>query len=103
MKYWINAERPGRANAVDVAEGGKKLERSGKQASLVEEIDQPSGAGLDEAIADRRRDDGAGIEQELGTGLAREVLLSKRVAAVAEGTGRHPEQAAVGFIRPPRQ
>ena len=34
-----------RANAVDVAERGKKLERSGKKASAVEEIDQPPCAG----------------------------------------------------------
>ena len=33
------------ANAIDVAERGKELERSGKKASAVEEIDQPLCAG----------------------------------------------------------
>ncbi len=89
-----------RANAIDVAERGKELERSGKKASAVEEIDQPPCAGTDEAIAYRRRDDCAGIEQEFGTCLAREVLFAERVEAVAEGTGSHPEQPAVVFIRP---
>ena len=51
-----------RANAIGVAEGGKKLQRSGKQASAAEEIDQPLCAGTDEAIAYARRDDSAGIE-----------------------------------------
>ena len=64
-----------RTNAVDVAERGKELERSRKKASAVEEIDQTPCAGTDEAIAYRRRDDCAGIEQELGTCRAREVLL----------------------------
>ena len=32
-------------NAIDVAERGKELERSGKKASAVEEIEQPLGAG----------------------------------------------------------
>ena len=91
------------ANAIDVAERGKELERSGKKASAVEEIEQPPCAGSDEAIAYRRRDDCAGIDQELGTCRAREVLLPERVEAVAEGTGSHPEQPAVVFIRPPRQ
>ena len=59
--------------------------------------------GTDEAFAYRRRDDCAGIEQKLGTCLAREVLLADRVDAVAEGTGSHPEQPAVVFIRLPRQ
>ena len=57
----------------------------------------------DEVIAYRRHDDCAGIDQELGTCLAREVLLPDRVAAVAEGIRSHPEQPAVVFIRPPRQ
>ena len=34
------------ANAIDVAERGKELERSGKKASAVEEIDQPPCAGM---------------------------------------------------------
>src|SRR5207253_312629 len=69
----------------------------------VEEIDQPHCTGIDEAIAYRRRDDCAGIEQELGTFPAREVLLADRVEAVAEGTGSHSEEPAAFFVRPPRQ
>src|SRR5262245_4549724 len=93
------------ANAIDVAERGKELERSWEEASAVEEIDQPHCAGTDEPIAYPWRDDGTGIEQELGASPAREVLLAERVEAVAKGTGSHPKQAAVQglFIRPPRQ
>src|SRR5262249_33675652 len=57
----------------------------------------------DEVIAYRGRDYCAGIEQELSTCLAREVLLAERVAAVAEGIGSHPEQPAAFFIPRPRQ
>src|SRR5262249_8262355 len=60
-------------------------------------------ARIDEAIAYRQRDDCAGIEQELGTCLARVVLLAERVETVAEGTGSHSEQPAVVFIGLPRQ
>src|SRR5215472_769501 len=91
------------ANAIDVAERGKELERSREKASAVEEIDQPLSAGLDQAIAYRRHNDCAGIEQELGTCQAREVPLADLVGAVAVGTGSHPEQTAAVFIRPPRQ
>src|SRR5262249_49281800 len=86
-------------DAIDIAKRGKKLKRSGKQASALEEIDHPPCARMEEAIAYRRRNDCAGIEQELGTCLAREVLLAECVAAVAEGAGSHPEQPAVVFIR----
>jgi hypothetical protein len=91
------------ANAIDIAERGKELERSRKKASTVEEINQPSGTGTDEAIAYPRRDKCAGIEQKLGACLAREMLLADRIEAVAEGTGSHPEKPAVAFIRPPRR
>jgi len=91
------------ANAIDVAERGKELERSGKKASAVEEIEQPLCAGSDQVIAYRRRDDCAGIDQELGTYLAREDPLAGRFGAGAVGFGSHPEQPAVVFIRPPRQ
>src|SRR5438105_1536597 len=60
-------------------------------------------AGSDEAIAYRRRDDCACIDQELCTCRAREYLLPGRVEAVAVGLGSHPEQPALVFIRPPRQ
>src|SRR5205823_3088146 len=83
-----------------VAECGKELERLGKKAPAVEEIDQPHCTGIDEAIAYRRRYDCAGIEQELRAFPAREVLLAERVEAVAEGTGSHSEQPAVVFIAP---
>src|SRR5579872_2302310 len=56
-----------------------------------------------EAIADRRRDDCAGIEQNFGACRAREVLLANRVEAVAVGSGSHPEQPAVIFIGFPSQ
>src|SRR5215813_14357512 len=77
------------ANAIDVTERGKELQRSGKKPSSLEEIDQTPGARLDETIAYRRRDNCAGIKQKLGTCLAREVLLAEHVTAVAEGTSRH--------------
>jgi len=92
-----------RTNAIDVAERGKKLERSLKNAPAAEEIDQPPGTVADQVVAYRRHDDCAGIEQEFGTCLAREVLLPDRVAAVAERTCGHPEQPAVVLIRLPRQ
>src|SRR5262249_50863559 len=85
------------ANSIDVAEGGKKLERSGKQASALKQIDQPHCAGLDKTIADRRRNNCAGIEQEFGTCKASEVLLAERVEAVAEGTGSHSQEPLVVF------
>src|SRR5215831_17427537 len=91
------------ANAIDVAERGKELERWREKASAVEEIDQLLSAGLDETIAYRGINDCAGIEQELSTCPAREVLLADWVKAVAVGTGRHSEQPTVVFIRPPRQ
>src|SRR5258708_3982153 len=88
------------ANVIEVAECGKELERSWKKASALEEIDQLPGARMDEAFAYRRRDNRASIEQEFGTCEAREVLLSERVAAVAEGTGSHSEEPPVVFITP---
>ena len=91
------------ANGIDIAERGKELERSRKKASAVKKIDQPLCARSDEAIAYRRRDDCAGIDQELGTRRPREDLLSDRVAAVGVGLGSHPKQPAVVFICPPRQ
>src|SRR6266496_2378023 len=54
-------------------------------------------------MAHRRRDDRAGIEEELGTCLACEVLLADRVETVAERTGSHSEEPRVVFIRLPRQ
>jgi hypothetical protein len=91
------------ANAIDVAKRGKEPERLGKKASAVEEIEQSLGAGSDEAIAYRRRDDCACVDQELGTCRAREDLLPGRVEAVAVGLGSHLEQPAVVFVRSPRQ
>jgi hypothetical protein len=69
------------ANAIDVAERGKEPERLGKKASAVEEVEQSLCAGSDEAIAYRRRDDCACIDQELGTCRTREDLLPGRVEA----------------------
>src|SRR6185369_14929817 len=86
-----------------ISERGKKFEGSRKEASAVEEVDQLLSSGLDEVIAYRRCDNSAGINQELGTGRAGEVLFADRIEAVAIGTGRHTEQPAVVFIRPPRQ
>jgi hypothetical protein len=58
---------------------------------------------MKQVVTNGRREDGPGIEQDLGTSQAREVLLAERVATVAERTGSHPEQSAVVLIRPPRQ
>ena len=91
------------ANAIDVAKHGKEPERLRKKASAMEEIEQSLCAGSDEAIAYRRRDDCAGIDQDLGACRPREYLLPGRVKAVAVGLGSHPEQPAVVFIRSPRQ
>src|SRR5262249_36808222 len=90
-------------NAIDVTKRGKALQPSRKKASAVEEIEQTPCAGSDEAIAYRRRDDCAGIKQELGTCRARELLFPGRVGAAAIGLGSYPEQPAVVFISPPRQ
>src|SRR5262245_45842982 len=69
----------------------------------MEETDQSPCTGGYEVVTYRRRDECAGIDQELGTRRAREALLAERVEAVAVGIGSHPDQPAVVFIRPPRQ
>src|SRR6266700_3569896 len=91
------------ANAIDVAKRGKEPERLGKKASAVEEIEQSLCAGSDEAIAYRRRDDCACIDQELCTCRAREYLLPGRVEAVAVGLRCHCYECSGGLrIRPTR-
>src|SRR4030095_9001455 len=91
------------ANTIDVAERGKELERLRKNAFVVEELEQPPGAGKNEGGAYRWRDDCAGIDQELGTCRARKDLLAGWVEAVAVGLSSHPEPPAGAFIVRPRQ
>jgi len=152
MKYWINAERPGRhrsflpmfgverdgsiqqqlgfacvlemarihqrllhrgkivririetcANALDVARAAKNLSVRGRRPRRWKR----SIRTLARAAMSPSHIDGAtnapASSSELGACRAREVLLANWVEAIAVGTGSHPEQPAVVFIRLPEQ
>jgi hypothetical protein len=74
------------ANAIDVAERGKELERSGKKTLVMKEIHQPLCAGSDEAVAYLRRDDCANIDQKLGPNNGTAVRVSPHAARVFRGS-----------------
>src|SRR6188768_1472213 len=78
-----------RANAIDIAERGKELERWGEKTSAVKEVDQNLSARSDDSIAYRRRNERAGIKQKFGTCRARKVLLANWVEAIAVRPGSH--------------
>ena len=79
----------------------KKLERARKQAFPLKQLQQPSGAGLEEALADRWRHDRAGVDQQLGARAAGEPPLSLWVAGVTIGAGGDSQQAAVIVVAVP--
>ena len=84
-----------RADRVEIAKRRKELERAGQQAFALKQLQQPPGAGSEEALAHRWHDDRAGIDQQLCARPAREPLFSLRVACVAIGAGGESQQAAV--------
>jgi hypothetical protein len=94
------------ADGVDVAERGKELERSRKQAFTLKQLQQPPGARSEKAVAHRWHHDRAGVDQELCARRAGEALFSERVEAVAIGTrgeSQHAVAAAPGVAVPGQQ
>ena len=83
------------ANAVEIAERRKELQRARQQALTLKQLEQPPGAGSEKALADRRHHDRAGVDQQLCARPAGEPLFPLRVAGVAIGTRGHSQQAAV--------
>jgi hypothetical protein len=75
------------ANRVEIAKRREEFERARKQAFALKQLQQPSGAGREEAFAHRRRDDRAGVDQQLCGRRAGEPPFSLRVAGVAIGPG----------------
>ncbi|RPI54586.1 MAG: hypothetical protein EHM55_10440 [Acidobacteria bacterium] len=51
------------ANAVEIAERRKELQRARQQALTLKQLEQPPGAGSERALADRRHHDCAGVDQ----------------------------------------
>ena len=92
------------ANGVDVTERRKELERARKQALALKQCQQPSGARLKDAFADRWRHDRARIDEQLGARPARKIPLPLRVPHVkGVGARRHSEQAAAFLVGLPRE
>src|SRR5436305_8927 len=71
------------ANRVEITERGLELERARKQAFMLKQMQQSSGARLEEALAYRWRHDRAGVDQQLCGRRAREPPFSLRVTRVA--------------------
>ncbi len=71
------------ANGVEITKRRKELERARKQALPPKQLQQPPGAGLEEAVAHRWRHDRAGVDQQLCARRAREPLFSLRVEAAS--------------------
>ena len=63
------------ANGVEIAKRRKELERARKQAFPLKQLQQPPGAGLEEALAHRWRHDRAGVDQQLCARRAGEVTV----------------------------
>ena len=51
------------ANALEIAERRKELQRARQQAFTPKQLEQPPGAGSEKALADRRDHDCAGVDQ----------------------------------------
>ncbi len=93
----------GGADGVDVAKRRKKRERARKQAFPQKQLQQPLGAGPEEAVAHRGHHDRAGVDQQLGALGAGKVLFAERVEAVAIGACRESQQTALDLVTLPRQ
>ena len=89
------------ANRVEIAKRRQEFERARKQALTLKQLQQPPRAGLDEALAHRRRHDRPGVDQELCARRAGEVLFPEGVEAVAVRARGHPQQAAVIVVAVP--
>ena len=92
-----------RTDRVEIAKRGKELERAGQQASALKQLQQPLGAGLEEALAYRWHDDRAGIDQQLGARPAGEPLSLAPGRRVAVGAGGESQQPAIIFVVVPGQ
>src|SRR6188508_440421 len=90
-----------RADRVEIAKRRKELECAGQQALALKQLQQPPGAGLEEALAHRWHDDRAGIDQQLCGRPSREPLFSLRVARIRIGAGGESQQTAVIVIVSP--
>ena len=86
------------ANGIEVAKRGKEPERARKQAFAPKQLQQPSGAGFDDALAHRWRHDRAGVDQQLCARRTGEDPFSVRVEAVAIGARGDSQQATVTLV-----
>jgi hypothetical protein len=66
------------ANSLEITKRRKEFERAGKQAFAPKQLQQPLGAGLEEALARRWHHDRAGVDQQLCALGASEDLFSVR-------------------------
>ena len=89
------------ANRVEITKRRKELQRARQQAFALKQLQQPLGAGLEEALAHRWHHDRAGIDQQLCARPAGEPLFSLRVACVAIGAGGESQQTAVIVVVSP--
>ena len=92
-----------RTDRVEIAKRRKELEGAGQQAVALKQLQQPLGAGLEEALAHRWHDDRAGVDQQLSARPAGEPPFSLRVACVAVGAGGESQQPAIIFVVVPRK
>ena len=90
-----------RTDRVEIAKRRKELECAGQQAFALKQLQQPLGAGLEEALAHRWRHDRAGVDQQLCGHPAREPLFSLRVACITIGAGGESQQTAVIVVAVP--
>ena len=91
------------ANSVEITKRRKELERARKQAFTLKQLQQPPGAGLEEALAHRWRHDRAGVDQQLRARRAGEPLFSSGSQAVAIGARGDSQQAALTIPSSPCQ
>ncbi|HEY1307941.1 MAG TPA: hypothetical protein VGF24_30520 [Vicinamibacterales bacterium] len=91
------------ANAVEIAERGKKLQRAWQQALALKQLEQPAGAGSEKAVAHRWRHERAGVDQQLCGRTAGEPPFSLRVARVAKGARGHSQHAFTVAALPRQQ
>ena len=91
------------ANSVEVTQRRKEFERARKQAFALKQLQQASGAGLEDPLAHRWHHDRAGINQQLRTRPARENLFPVRVEAIGIGARRDSQQAALIVVTLPGQ
>ncbi len=93
------------ANRVEITKRRQELQRARQQAFALKQLQQPPGAGLDEAAQHRWHHDRAGVDQQLCARRAGEGLFPVGVEAVGIGAGGDSQQAAltVPFVSLPGQ